>query len=1278
MRSPFPLNLWPSRHIRQRNSVKAPNFADATSSDSLQLNLGSVPGESTPPSIHEVQEDEIYNCESYAYEDDTVMPATSTGHVKRTPQEDSSGHDDEITRRNTSVACAKWAFVIALVLAGAAVATASYLFTTGQESIRFQHAFQEDATTIVLAFDQQNTNKVWAMFSLAAAYQYAVTPDSDGNNNGGSVSGRSIVNTTNTTATAKTTFSTTTLPNFNQQTLGNLQMSGAVSLFYAPVIPATEQIDWEHYAAGHQQHADVYKKDDAHTRPIEAGIYRLDHNDTPEYDVSSGIKVPIWQIAPSNKKRHLNMFNLNSVLQSLLVVVFQEESNRPHFGHILDPIVANYFRDGGASSLNVSNTSSPRSIALLPIRDGSGTNITGVSGVEIEWISYFRNVVPQSSKICIVLENTCGQVHTYHVEDGIATYVNSGDWHDPTYDNMAQSSTIVRAAADVWDGPADPQDAAFPSPPLIDEVPGQDGACIYNVTVYPTTTYEATFRTSDTNVYILVTLALSLTSILLFIVYGVWLDRRQRQVMDIAAKSNAIIKSLFPEVVRDRLFGETSSHQRMENQGRSVLKNPLGRRLSASHPDGDKLNNPKARLTNFLIKSSPNDADAMVGYHEDEPIAEMFSNTTVMFADIAGFTAWSSEREPSQVFKLLETLYHEFDTIATRLDVFKVETIGDCYVAVSGLPTPNKDHAKVMTRFAHEILLITSQLTQQLEAVLGPGTSDLGLRVGLHSGPVTAGVLRGAKSRFQLFGDTMNTASRMESTGEAGKIQVSDVTADLICKAGKHYWLTKREGTVAAKGKGELQTFWAMVRRAPDKPCEHPISEPKDDALASESETDQPLPPSQQQRELRQYGQIPVDAESITSRYSSFTVKEDRLIDWNVEVLMHFLEKVVHHRLMTEKYNIRFGKFSSKEVPLGVKPRGWQEAEVGGLIIDEVTEVITLPKFNSRYSSPPANSRILPNEIRSQVKEFVAAIASLYREVPFHNFEHASHVTLSANKLMKRIITPDDASKNAETCAADLHFATFGISSDPLTQFAVVFSALIHDVDHTGLSNAQLIKEQATIARIFNNKSVAEQNSVVVAWEILMEPRFSDFQACIFAYESDRKRFRQLVVNTVMATDILDRDMLALRKKRWEKAFDPSLSDGMFLLDVDVNRKATIVIEHIIQASDVAHTMQHWHIFTKWNAKLFMELYKAFLNGHSDQDPRTDWYESQLSFFDNYVIPLANKLKDCGVFGVSGDEYLTYAQLNRSEWEQKGREETRKMILNVHSAIECGLSTCQR
>jgi len=357
---------------------------------------------------------------------------------------------------------------------------------------------------------------------------------------------------------------------------------------------------------------------------------------------------------------------------------------------------------------------------------------------------------------------------------------------------------------------------------------------------------------------------------------------------------------------------------------------------------------------------------------------------------------------------------------------------------------------------------------------------------------------------------------------------------------------------------------------------------------------------------------------------------------------MSFLEKVVQHRLVTEARGVRWSKSGEGVPDLSASKEGPDPQASSGLIIDEVAEVITLPKFDSRYTIPPsttqATSKLLPDEIKFQMKDFVASVAAMYRDTPFHNFDHASHVTMSANKLMKRIIIPDSGKpkKNKGVHAeSELHGKTFGISSDPLTQFAVVFGALIHDIDHTGLTNAQLVKEGATIARIFNNKSVAEQNSVVVAWELLMEPRFADLQQCIFAHASGRRRFRQLVVNVVMATDILDPDMLALRKKRWEKAFHPSLANEMFPLDEDVNRKATIVIDHIIQASDVAHTMQHWHIFIKWNTKLYRELYLSFLNGHAANDPSEGWYEGQLSFFDNYVIPLAKKLRECGVFGKS-------------------------------------------
>ena len=141
-----------------------------------------------------------------------------------------------------------------------------------------------------------------------------------------------------------------------------------------------------------------------------------------------------------------------------------------------------------------------------------------------------------------------------------------------------------------------------------------------------------------------------------------------------------------------------------------------------------------------------------------------------------------------------------------------------------------------------------------------------------------------------------------------------------------------------------------------------------------------------------------------------------------------------------------------------------------------------------------------------------------------------------------------------------------------------------------------------------------------------------------------------------MATDIVDKELKALRNARWENAFaeaDGSVAESK---TDQVNRKATIVIEHLIQASDVAHTMQHWHIYRKWNERFFHEMYDAYRNGRADKDPVDFWYKGELGFFDFYIIPLAKKLKDCGVFGVSSDEYLNYAEKNRREWEAKGQE----------------------
>ena len=106
---------------------------------------------------------------------------------------------------------------------------------------------------------------------------------------------------------------------------------------------------------------------------------------------------------------------------------------------------------------------------------------------------------------------------------------------------------------------------------------------------------------------------------------------------------------------------------------------------------------------------------------------------------------------------MLQAVYQAFDTLAKRRRVFKVETIGDSYVAVTGLPEPQVNHASIMARFSWECLIKMGEVTKELEVTLGPDTGDLGMRFGLHSGPVTAGVLKGDRARFQLFGDTVNT-----------------------------------------------------------------------------------------------------------------------------------------------------------------------------------------------------------------------------------------------------------------------------------------------------------------------------------------------------------------------------------------------------------------------------------------------------------------------------------------------------------------------------------------
>ena len=209
------------------------------------------------------------------------------------------------------------------------------------------------------------------------------------------------------------------------------------------------------------------------------------------------------------------------------------------------------------------------------------------------------------------------------------------------------------------------------------------------------------------------------------------------------------------------------------------------------------------------------------------------------------------------------------------------------------------------------------------------------------------------------------------------------------------------------------------------------------------------------------------------------------------------------------------------------------------------------------------------------------------------------------------------------------------------------------------MSNHQLAQEQSPLAGRYQGRSIAEQNSVDLAWGLLMRDEYASLRAAICATPEELQRFRQLVINLVIATDIFDPDLKEQRSQRWDKAF--ALGNGESDTEI-ANRRATIILEHLIQASDVAHTMQHWHVYYKWNQRLFDEMYSAYLSGRSSKNPVDFWYQGELSFFQNYVIPLAMKLRDCGVFGVSSDEYLTYAIKNRDEWKDRGEAVVEEFI----------------
>lgn len=237
------------------------------------------------------------------------------------------------------------------------------------------------------------------------------------------------------------------------------------------------------------------------------------------------------------------------------------------------------------------------------------------------------------------------------------------------------------------------------------------------------------------------------------------------------------------------------------------LKKRANQKLSALNKD---ITHEKERSDELLLNILPKEvAEELKSKGHAE--AQLIENVTVLFTDFKGFTVMSEKLSPKELVKDLHECFSEFDRICKKYGIEKIKTIGDAYMAASGLPLPSEEHARNIIKASIEMRKFIEMGKQRK---IDKGLPYFEIRIGAHTGPVVAGIVGVRKFQYDIWGDTVNTASRMESAGEAGKINISQTTYELL-KNDKDFAFESR-GLVNVKGKGDLEMYFVKDKEGPE------------------------------------------------------------------------------------------------------------------------------------------------------------------------------------------------------------------------------------------------------------------------------------------------------------------------------------------------------------------------------------------------------------------------------------------------------------------------------
>jgi len=522
-----------------------------------------------------------------------------------------------------------------------------------------------------------------------------------------------------------------TLPNLDAVSAPARTKYNVLSLAYIPFL-GTEVMreQWKTYVAANQAWLQG--------QTILPDIWKFDANGQPVIEGVQEPYTPSWQMTPLPAKAE-SIVNMDYTSQTtyLQMMHWIDASQKAVLSEPVDlPTLL------GPYGASVAPAEGSASVFLGPVLDQSG--LVGFLSAIVPWSEFFANILADETQHATVVVESCGVNETYQITGPKVSFVGSGSLQASSVNGHVKSTPFADFAAST--------------------TASREHYCDHTLHWFPSATTMSAVQGANNDAAVLtgVTVALLALAAIVFVMY----DRCVRSRKG-GSRVDTVVAQILPPQVSQTLL--RSSAAPTKSIDAPMVQQPL---------------ETKEALMQYVNSSSK----AASG---EKLLAELFPEATVFFADIQGFTAWSSIRAPDQVFTLLETIFGAFDAIAVEKGVFKVETVGDCYVAVCGLPEPNKEHAVIIAEFARECMRKVDDVIRELEMSLGPDTAELAIRVGIHSGPITAGVLRGDRARFQLFGDTVNTAARIETTGKRNRIHVSEQTASHILASGRKNWVVE-------------------------------------------------------------------------------------------------------------------------------------------------------------------------------------------------------------------------------------------------------------------------------------------------------------------------------------------------------------------------------------------------------------------------------------------------------------------------------------------------------